>query len=403
MFVLTCPECDHTTKVRFARMGATATCPECQHQYKVARETMVVEEDDHAKPEPTETLTFGQSEVEEEVEAGAEPGPKKSKAGINVDDVLMESGAEHMIGSDARRASARQRLKRRKQKSDGPIIALSLVSMVALIGFIVWLADPFGEDPVPPPSNGGQTTNTGNGGDPPDKPDVPIVNTPNLPDLPMLRLTDYAQPDWLVLNPPSGAMRQEPPPGLNVQLYRAQFDNGGRLGPMITLMFMADVPGVYTGAKVKIQLVNERDQAIGELNMDLPDIAPRVGLFHHVTVPPALADQTKRIVSNLIITKAEPDYLMLEQNISGFKVLVDDFDKMILQVQVHNPNDQPISNPQFMLQSYLVDGRLHGWWSARLDKKVSAGGNVSFMVTIPKPLSSQGRLGRFIVQGYGGS
>lgn len=387
-------------------MGATATCPDCQHQYKVARETMVVEEDDHAKPEPTETLTFGQSEAEEEVETGAGTGaePKKSGAGINVDDVLMESGAEYMIGTEARRASARQRLKRRKQKSDGPIIVLSLISMAALIGFIIWLADPFGEDPAPKPSsNGGQTTNTGNGGNTPDQPDVPTVNTPNLPDLPMLRLTEHTQADWLTLNPPSGAMNAEPAPGMNVQLYETKFDNGGRLGPMITLMFMADVPGVYTGAKVKLQLVDGEDQAIGELNMNLPDITPRVGLFHHVKVPPELADRTVRVVSNLTVTKAEPDYLMLEQNISGFKVLVDDFSKMILQVQVYNPNDQPISNPRFTLQSYLVDGRLYGWWSTELNKKIPAQGNASFMVTIPKPLSTQGRLGRLIVHGYGGS
>ena len=40
MFVLTCPSCGHPTRVKFARLGATATCGQCKGLFKVEAHTL---------------------------------------------------------------------------------------------------------------------------------------------------------------------------------------------------------------------------------------------------------------------------------------------------------------------------------------------------------------------------
>ena len=40
MFTLTCPECGHKTRVRYAKLGAKAGCPACDHKYRLTEQTM---------------------------------------------------------------------------------------------------------------------------------------------------------------------------------------------------------------------------------------------------------------------------------------------------------------------------------------------------------------------------
>ena len=397
MFVLTCPHCEHTTQVRFARMGATATCPECREQYKVSRDTMVVEDDERPKPTPVTPLTFDAPAAQSSGEVDPELAELDQESEISVDDVLMATGAAKTIDGNARRAVARQRLKRRKRKSDSPLIIISLVSMVALVGFIIWLMlpgdnPPVGPGPGPGPGpNNGHTTHP----DPPDGPD--------LPSLKKLLVSDVPEPAWRMLSPAQAAMAEEPAPGVNVKIWRTQFDNGGRRGPTVSVMFVADVPGVYTGVTLKVQLLNADGQAFAERVLPMPDIIPREGFFHHVSVPAALADETGSVRSSLNITKAEREFDLLEQNQTQFTVHHETDKEGIVEGKVHNRNTRPISNPKFVLEAYLLDRRLEKRSVGQLEAYVPAGGQTSFLVTIPKPADSSRQLGRLLVRGYGGS
>ena len=190
-------------------------------------------------------------------------------------------------------------------------------------------------------------------------------------------------------------MAPEPAPGVNVKLWKTQFDNGGRRGPHVTVMFVADVPGIYTGVSVKLQLLNAQQQAVGQLELPLPDIAPRQGLFHHVPVPAALADQTDSVRASLQITKAERQFVMLNQNQSEFKVVHEDAKHAIVQVKMHNANPTPVNNPSFVVESFFTDGTLQARYSGSLDLRIPSNGETSFLVNIPKPNQSTQTLGRF--------
>lgn len=393
MYLITCPECKHQTHVRFVRKGANATCTQCEHQHKISGKLVPIEGEQPASgvaEEPKFELLRDKLKPQTAADATADaPDPTAEAFPASSEPPVSQAAAAVAVAAAAPRdpAAVKARLASRRRsikKSPNALIIGGVVVAVGLVAVIVGLVmlngDPSDTPPVvvTPPDTP----------DPPDSPDTPDPPvTPDTPDpatLPMLALHEppVNESTWQAIDPPSQPITERRPDGAiwNASLVPGV---GGRV--MLLAQYIDDSDAVYRSGNVRIQILDEDDQAIAEFSGVIPIVCAAQGVQFTAPVPDQWKSQAASIVSRFEPVDLLPDAVPLDVVDTAARLIKPQIGGWLAELTIRNPYPFTVSDPTVVVDLFDTAGIVTGTWRGSLRARLAPGQSLVFQTVLPVP------------------
>jgi hypothetical protein len=407
MFILKCPNCKHESRVKFARMGATAKCIGCKQPFPVDASTLAMEQGagaGEAKPEPVvqkltpvEELHVPRPAVDAPVVEAAVPVGEATLADL-AQQVAVEAPPPPML----------PHVTRRRRRVDPMLVGLFAIICLGF-GGLAWLLFGGGEDPdftTKPPANTGTTQR------PPDT--AGVTPTPSSPDkstpsaterpstgagtVPTLALSASlsSQPTWTRVNPPREPFSTSMSSDAAIWSPRIQHRPDGQA--LFTGLYVGSTSTIYRAGFLHVRLLNNQGLVYAEMKQTVPVLPGRQGVQITTPIPTEYLSEFHQLVADLTPLEPLSDVGAVELVESQVKFVDSAGPWPRLQMAVANPFSQRVNDLTLVLAVLTADGYPLGEWRGTLAGAIGPHETITFEAT--PPVGGDVKVGRLMLRGY---